>query len=314
MALVSAFSELARGSVHACATWVVTLTCCHAGWSCPSVLSGLPVRLTAHQVPDREQRVQQWAAFNKLFSEECASNGLSLVCVDHVDGRDVVAGCMWMRDFAAPLPANFEAVLTSGQCDTVARLINILEELDNKYLAQRKAQGHPDLKPGEACDLWMCGVRPDYRRRGICGELIRRSIAHAHASGFHLAVGECTGAFSLRGCDRAGMKQVCEVSYTEAKEQLFRSTPPPHRAMVFVEHVDEASTALATAVEGSSEGDGDGEEAKATAKCGADAAATPSSRGDSAACSVCAHKQSIATAAVVGVIGVALFMFLKRRR
>ena len=179
-----------------------------------------------------------------MWSDDCANNGLSLICVDESGGgggggggggADKVVGCLWLRDFSLPGPPNFEAVCARG-CPTVRRLYNVLDEVDNKYMALRDSRGEPPLRAGQCCELWMGAVLPAYRRRGIMRCLIPLGIAHAHAHGFTSVVAECTGAYSLKACRRAGMRAVAEVVYARAQERLFRHTAAPHTAMVFVEH------------------------------------------------------------------------------
>ena len=51
-------------------------------------------------------------------------------------------------------------------------------------------------KPGEHFHLWMIGVAPDGRGRGVGKKLFEHSIGLARHCGFKLAFAECTGAIS----------------------------------------------------------------------------------------------------------------------
>ena len=163
---------------------------------------------SVHLQASRERRLQQWRVFAAFFAEECASNDCSIVCIDTattesesgseyvsgaVGGR--VAGVFWVRDFMFDLPGDFSV----EGLDCIAPVVGVLEKLDNGYHELR-----PGLQKGECVDLWMLGVSPDYRKRGIAANLTSVAVEWMRTKGFSYVVLEASGGFSARCAEKAG--------------------------------------------------------------------------------------------------------------
>ena len=150
---------------------------------------------SVHIEPSREARLAQWQVFAEFFAEECAENGNSIVCIDSTNGK--IAGVFWVRDFMLDLPATFSVSVDNLSC--ISPVIEVLTKLDNSYHELR-----PDLKVGECVDLWMLGVSPLYRKRGIAGNLTAVAKDWVAQKGFSYVVLEASGGFSAKCAEKAG--------------------------------------------------------------------------------------------------------------
>jgi hypothetical protein len=162
------------------------------------------------------------------FMPECTSNGLSVIAVP-TDEPQTVAGVFISRDFKSPLP--------EGVPDEFPWFLPIgaaLGTVDEAYEAQR-----PDLRPGDAVDLWMVGVAaPRFTRRGIANTLFRVCSDLARQSGIRRCVTECTGRYSQAAAQRAGFKEVARLAYRDFRFEgrpVFAGIGSPHVHLVLYE-------------------------------------------------------------------------------
>ena len=134
--------------------------------------------------------------FAGFFADECASNNSSIVCFDSSIGK--VAGVFWVRDFMLDLPDDFLKSVENLTC--IAPVVEVLTKLDNSYHELR-----PNLQVGECVDLWMLGVSPDYRKRGIAGNLTTVAMDWVVCQkDFSYVVLEASGGFSANCAEKAG--------------------------------------------------------------------------------------------------------------
>lgn len=176
-----------------------------------------------HCETNREIRVPQWRQFAGFFSKECASNGNSIVCIDSTNGN--VAGVFWVRDFMNDLPDGF----TVDDLPCIAPVVGVLVSLDDSYHAMR-----PDLKRGECVDLWMLGVSPNYRRRGIAANLTTIARDWVSNMGYKYICLEASGGFSAKCAEKAGFRSVVTKVYVE-ENPIFEGMPLEHQKMQFFE-------------------------------------------------------------------------------
>ena len=99
-------------------------------------------------------------------------------------------------DYCNPDPPETEHFVTNTEGDwmPVLCIIGELEEFFNtKYNIPAAAT---DRTPGVYFHLWMIGVSPAGRGKGIAKGLTRHSLNWARDRGFKMAFAECTGAIS----------------------------------------------------------------------------------------------------------------------
>jgi GNAT superfamily N-acetyltransferase len=102
------------------------------------------------------------------------------------------------------------------------------------YEAQR-----PEVRPGDAVDLWMVGVAaPRFTRRGIANSLFRLCSDLARQRGIKRRVTECTGQYSQAAAQRAGFKEVARLAYKDFRfegEPVFARIGSPHTHLILYE-------------------------------------------------------------------------------
>ncbi|CAM9141458.1 unnamed protein product, partial [Ectocarpus fasciculatus] len=123
----------------------------------------------------------------------CASNGLSVACIDRTNGS--MAGAVYLRDFKEPVPE-----IPFSELPIVWAPVSLVLEAEAEYELKR-----PGLRLGECVDVLMLGVHPDYRRRNIAQLLTDTAVMHAHHSGFKYVILESSGSYSAKCAERAGM-------------------------------------------------------------------------------------------------------------
>ena len=171
---------------------------------------------------------QQFGALAALFIPECLGNDLSVVAVAD-DGSEAVAGVLICRDFKSPMPAGIP-----HDFPWFLPIYDAVVQVDTAYEAQR-----PDLRPGQAIDLWMLAVDTTrFGRRGIGSHLIRLATDVARQREFAACVCECTGHFSQTAAERAGFAEMARVTYkdfTHEGRRVFADIPAPHTHLAFYE-------------------------------------------------------------------------------
>jgi hypothetical protein len=162
------------------------------------------------------------------FMPECLGNRLSVAAIP-VDAPDTIAGVLISRDFKLPMPEGvpdaFEWFLPIGQA-----LITVDQEYERK---------RPDLKIGEALDLWMLGVdSARFGQRGIGTRLIQLSSDLARTQRFVRCVAECTGHYSQAAAQRSGFQEAARLAYADFMYEgrpVFAQVPSPHTHLVLYE-------------------------------------------------------------------------------
>ena len=134
-----------------------------------------------------------WMAFTAMYVPRMAEQGLTVVAVDGATG--CVLGAFLNEDYATRDPPAIKSFLEGAEGDWMPTFaaIDVLETHFNV------AHGVPavGLRPaGQWFHMWMLGVVPQGRGKGIARKLALHSLAVAKAKGFATAFAECTGAVS----------------------------------------------------------------------------------------------------------------------
>lgn len=183
--------------------------------------------ITSYHFKDREMGKAIWAKTVNVFAEECAASGLSIICHDSTTRE--CAGVLYIRDYKSALPAGFDANKLSSSAVTDS-MNQILAKLAKKYEEVR-----PDLKLNDCYDLWMLGVSPKFRGKGVAGELTKQGIYHlSDSTDAKYIVLEASSGLSARCAEKASMRKICSVRYD--CEPGFDGTPD-HDNMSLWEYV-----------------------------------------------------------------------------
>lgn len=172
---------------------------------------------------------RQLAPLIASFMPECTTNCLSVLAVP-VGDEDTVAGAFICRDFKSPLP---DAV--PDAFPWFFPIAQILAAVDEAY-----ESGQPQLKLGDAVDLWMVGVPPGGRfaKKGIATNLFRVGADLARKRSFKRCVSECTGHYSQTAAKKTGFKERARISYKDFRFEgrpVFAGIEPPHTHVIFFE-------------------------------------------------------------------------------
>jgi GNAT superfamily N-acetyltransferase len=168
---------------------------------------------------DRTERLRQASIFASFFARDCASNGMSIVCIDSSNGS--VAGVFWTRDLMIHLPEDFD--VSNLHC--IAPSLGVLEKLEADYFKVR-----PGIAVGDCMDLWMLGVHPGYRKRGIAATLTTTALQWVATKGYKYIILESSGGYSAKCAASAGMRSVVRKVYSE-EEPLLRGMREEHAVM-----------------------------------------------------------------------------------
>jgi GNAT superfamily N-acetyltransferase len=187
---------------------------------------------TAYQSCGRPS-YDHWYQFTEYYIDACTSNSLSAVALDARDGNTVL-GALITTDFLAPPDPQCAAFV--AQIDAFGPIEAAIDTLDKAWFEK-----HSDIAAGQTgrvADLWMGGVRPEYRKGGIITRLAGISIDQATKAGFEYAVAECTGAYSQRLVEAAGFSSVYELPYADffwKGKAIFNNVPAPHNKWAIYE-------------------------------------------------------------------------------
>ena len=163
------------------------------------------------------------------LTPECTTNGLSVLALP-VDDENTVAGVFICRDFKSPLP-----FAVPDEFAWFSPIGQILGAVDEAY-----ESGQPELKLGDAVDLWMVGVPPGGRfaGKGIATNLFRVSADLARKRGFKRCVSECTGHYSQTAARKTGLKERARISYKDFRfdgRPVLAGIEPPHTHVTLFE-------------------------------------------------------------------------------
>ncbi len=86
-------------------------------------------------------------------------------------------------------------------------------------------------------ELFALCVHPDYKKRGIATELVKRNLDHAVKHGHTFAGVLCTSAYTQQLYEKQGFEKVKEVCYatyvdTRTNSFLFKDVEEPHKAAI----------------------------------------------------------------------------------
>ena len=122
-----------------------------------------------------------------------------------------VLGAFLNEDFANTDPPEFESFL--AQADGIwSPCLTMIEELE-VALSERFAIPPSNRASGRWFHLWMLGVAPNGRGRGVGKKLAAHSVRWAKARGFELAFAECTGALSTHIVHKLGAERIAFLDY-----------------------------------------------------------------------------------------------------
>ena len=138
--------------------------------------------------------IRDWNSFTAMFTPRMAEQGLTVVAID--DTKGVVLGAFLCEDYSTPDPPSFGSFVEAAEGDWMPTLacIDALEAHFNlAYGVPKEGAARP---AGRWFHLWMLGVVPGGRGKGIARKLALHSLAVAKQKGFAVAFAECTGAVS----------------------------------------------------------------------------------------------------------------------
>lgn len=191
------------------------------------VLGFLDEPLTVFLQPDHDIRLEVSENFCSMFTDICANNGLSVVCVSKADGS--VAGCFWVRDYIE-LPVNYQQLWNEFSDPVSAPLWDLLDVLDAEYESQR-----PKFEKGDCADLWMLAVHPAHRQKGIAKTLTSLALDIAKKAGFRYIILESLGSHAAKCAASCGMKPIISYDYANSSNELLKKAPPQHPTMTIWE-------------------------------------------------------------------------------
>ena len=161
-------------------------------------------------------------AFTSLFLPRMADEGNTVVAVDAETGA--ILGGFLCEDYAAADPPGVEAFLAQADGDW-APVLAMIDELEAR-LGERYAipAAAAERRAGEHFHLWMLGVAPAGRGRGIAKKLTAHAIEWARAKGYATAFAECTGSASAHIL-QAHAARVAHVDYGAQPWEGVRALP-----------------------------------------------------------------------------------------
>lgn len=148
--------------------------------------------------------------FCNMYVPRMAEEGNTVVAFDGTSHE--VLGAFLNEDFANADPPLFDKFM--AQTDGLwLPCINMIDELEHKLAETFHVPPAPSRPPGRWFHLWMLGVAPAGRGRGIAKKLAAHSIARAKARGFEIAFAECTGALSTHIMQANGAERIAFCDY-----------------------------------------------------------------------------------------------------
>ena len=132
--------------------------------------------------------------FVSMYVPRMAKEGYTVAAIDSKTGE--VLGAFLNEDFNNPDPAGIGAFLDNSD-GVWMPVLTMIESLEEKLLEKHNIPANPIDRPAKThFHLWMIGVAPNGRGRGVGKKLFTHSVGVAKACGFKLAFAECTGAIS----------------------------------------------------------------------------------------------------------------------
>ena len=155
--------------------------------------------------------LRDMTAFCKMFVPRMAAEGNTILAVD-ADTNEVL-GAFLNEDFCNEDPPTFREFLAQadGIWSPCLAMIDELEQaLSTRHAIPAKAS---ERASGRWFHLWMLGVAPAGRGRGVAKKLAAHSVSWARARGFEMAFAECTGAVSTHIMSTVGASPLASCDY-----------------------------------------------------------------------------------------------------
>eukprot|EP01084_Bolivina_argentea_P114852 204392_1 len=92
-------------------------------------------------------------------------------------------------------------------------IYQIMSDLDAQFKMEMEEEGY--WKPGNIMHIWIPAVDARYGRRGICKDLMQKSINIARNDGYKMVIAECTNDYSIKAATKCGMECYNKVRYAE---------------------------------------------------------------------------------------------------
>lgn len=133
-------------------------------------------------------------AFCAMFVPRMAAEGNTVVAVDM--GSGAVLGGFLCEDFNNADPPQMGGFVAQAD-GKWGPVMSLIEGLEAQLVQKCAIPAQPRMRQaGQHFHLWMLGVAPEGRGRGIAKGLTRHAIEWARARGFAMAFAETTGALS----------------------------------------------------------------------------------------------------------------------
>ena len=147
--------------------------------------------------------------FCDMYLPRMAAEGNTILAVDTTTQE--ILGAFLNEDFCNPDPPNFEDFLSQAD-GNLRPCMAMIAELEHA-LAEQLAIPAANRPAGKWFHLWMIGVAPAGRGRGVGKKLAAHSVALARARGFAIAFAECTGAVSTHILTGLGARRAAFCDY-----------------------------------------------------------------------------------------------------
>ena len=168
--------------------------------------------------------LRDMTSFCEMYVPRMAVEGHTVLAVDTSTG-DII-GAFLNEDFCNTDPPEFEAFL--AQPDGIwTPCINMIDELE-EALIEHFSIPRTNRPAGRWFHLWMLGVAPSGRGRGVAGKLAAHSVAWAKSCGFDIAFAECTGAISTHVMTKLDAERLAFCDYAKWKgehDETLRGLP-----------------------------------------------------------------------------------------
>ena len=147
--------------------------------------------------------------FCQMYVPRMAAEGNTVLAVD-VQTNEVL-GAFLNEDFANVDPPECDGFLR--QADGIwGPCLAMIEQLE-AALSTRFTIPPSDRPTGRWFHLWMLGVAPNGRGRGVGKKLAAHSVQWAKTCGFEVAFAECTGALSTHILQKLGAERIAFCDY-----------------------------------------------------------------------------------------------------
>lgn len=180
---------------------IATVTPCIAN----AFFEGEPVTVTGGGATLRDM-----TACCEMYVPRMAAEGNTVLAID-AESEEVL-GAFLNEDFANADPEGFDGFM--AQTDGIwSPCFAMIGELEDALCERFDIPAVAEREWGRWFHLWMIGVAPAGRGRGVGKKLASHSVAWARSRGFEVAFAECTGALSTRIMAKLGAERVAYCDY-----------------------------------------------------------------------------------------------------